>query len=69
MLDELAIAQKRIEALEAFIDKSITTKRLRDEFAMAALPLIIDEDVGFRVVAICAYEIADAMMAEREKTK
>ena len=71
MLDELAIAQKRIADLEAFIDKSITTKRLRDEFAMAAMPLVsvIDENIGFRFVAICAYEIADGMMAEREQRK
>lgn len=69
MLDELAIAQKRIADLEAFIDKSITTKRLRDEFAMAAMSSILDEDTEFRLAAWIAYEIADAMMAEREKTK
>ena len=69
MLDELAIAQKRIADLEAFIDKSITTKRLRDEFAMAAMPSILDEDTEFKIVAWIAYQIADAFMAEREKTK
>ena len=68
-VDELAIAQKRIADLEAFIDKSITTKRLRDEFAMAALPLVIDDDAELGIVAWAAYIIADEMMAEREKTK
>ena len=69
MLDELAIAQKRIADLEAFIDKSITTKRLRDEFAMAAMPSILDEDTEFKMVAWIAYQLADAFMAEREQRK
>jgi hypothetical protein len=69
MLDELATAQKRIADLEAFIDKSITTKRLRDEFAMAAMPSILDEDTEFKMVAWIAYQIADAFMAEREQRK
>jgi hypothetical protein len=68
MLDELAIAQKRIADLEAFIDKSITTKRLRDEFAMAALSAVAGEELISDTVAYC-YEIADAFIAEREKTK
>ena len=69
LVKELETAQKRIADLEAFIDKSITTKRLRDEFAMAAMPSILDEDTEFKMVAWIAYEIADAFMAEREKTK
>ena len=70
MLDELAIAQKRIEALEAFIDKSITTKRLRDEFAMAAIPVVMND--GWEeddTAARYCYAIADAFIAEREKKK
>jgi hypothetical protein len=70
MLDELAIAQKRIADLEAFIDKSITTKRLRDEFAMAAIPVVMNEMWDeYNIAARHCYKIADAFMAEREKTK
>ncbi len=57
-------------------------KDLRDEFAMAAMPPLVElasesgrtfETQGVKIapseyVAICAYKIADAMMAEREKT-
>lgn len=68
MLDKLELAQKRIEALEAFIDKSITTKRLRDEFAMAALPALACDCSQDETARYC-YVLADAMMAEREKTK
>jgi hypothetical protein len=69
MSDELATAQKRIADLEAYIDRSITSKRLRDEFAMAAMPSILNEDTEFKVVAWIAYQIADAFMSEREKKR
>jgi len=69
-VDELAIAQKRIADLEAFIDKSITTKRLRDEFAMAAITVVLTEMWDdYNIVARHCYKVADAMMAEREKTE
>jgi hypothetical protein len=76
-VDELAIAQKRIADLEAFIDKSITTKRLRDEFAMAAMNGLLSNAKlaavivknGAEWIDASSYEYADAMMAEREKTK
>lgn len=45
-------------------------KRLRDEFAMAALPAVLDaasvED-SVRDIARCAYSVADAMIAERDR--
>ena len=41
---------------------------LRDQFAMAALPAVIEKfRVTFTQAAKFAYEIADAMMAERDK--
>ncbi len=44
-------------------------KTLRDEFAMAAMPETIRQGVGFpwAVAAFKAYEMADAMLAERNK--
>ena len=43
--------------------------RLRDEFAIAALPALIAQgyDAGAAIVARLCYEIADAMLKEREK--
>ena len=77
MLDELAIAQKRIADLEAFIDKSITSKRLRDEFAMAAMNGLLANArlAGFIVkngadwIDEASFTYADAMMAMRDKKK
>lgn len=47
------------------------TKTLRDEFAMAALTGLIQiqnpEDVITEVIAMNAYEIADAMLRVRNK--
>ena len=45
-------------------------ERLRDEFAMAALPALIARhraDVAWSEIAPLAYEIADAMMEDRGK--
>ncbi len=68
MLDELAIAQKRIADLETFINTCVTTKRLRDEFAMAALSAFAGEYSHEDTAEYC-YAAADAMMAERGKRK
>lgn len=42
---------------------------LRDQFAAAALPSLLDEVTVQKPneVAACAYRLADAMLAEREK--
>jgi type IV secretory pathway VirB10-like protein len=42
---------------------------LRDQFAMAALPSLLDEVTVRKPdeVAVCAYRLADAMLAERAK--
>jgi hypothetical protein len=42
---------------------------LRDQFAMAAMPSLLDEVTVQKPneVAACAYRLADAMLAEREK--
>lgn len=46
--------------------KDTTQKTLRDEFAMAALPLVLRCEPLKGAVEI-AYKIADAMMKERER--
>ena len=51
-------------------DDILRHKRLRDEFAMAILPKVyenaaVSDDV--RDIARCAYSVADAMIAERDR--
>ncbi len=47
----------------------MTNKTLRDEFAMAALTGLFSWQVmqSWESMAVSAYSIADAMLAEREK--
>lgn len=45
-------------------------KRLRDEFAMAALPAVFEiapENASLRDIARRTYLVADAMIAERDR--
>lgn len=56
--------------MEAFRKMGDTEKpkTLRDEFAMAVLKeLIAGNRYTFRQMAECAYQVADAMMQERQK--
>lgn len=62
-----------IEEVVATMDKPPTSEEptLRDRFAMAALPACCGDylDGGAGSIAATAYEIADAMMAERARVK
>lgn len=51
----------------AALDLRIHEIRLRDEFAKAALSYTVTQYIDFKDVAREAYEIADAMIAERRK--
>jgi hypothetical protein len=58
---------ERTPTLDGFIEENIST--LRDQFAIAALPALqADADIlDTNVTARLAYEMADAMLAERNK--
>ena len=50
-------------------EQRIARAELRDRFAIAALPLLAGGARTPSTIARSAYEIADAMLAERTKTK
>lgn len=68
---------KPVTPMERDAAKAARTSRLRDEFAMAALPSALthfklsEKTVGEQAATIArgCYLVADAMIAEREKRK
>ena len=71
----IGMVKKRINDLEiekAELERQIDTRpTLRDQFAMAALPVIFQkygaQQFDFSMQAMRAYLVADAMMEAREK--
>ncbi len=61
---EQALHTRRLEA-----ESKIERQKLRDEFAMAALPAIltIERTASYAKCAEWAYELSDAMLAERDR--
>jgi|SRR5699024_809765 len=51
----------------ATLIKDAETSNMRDEFAMAALPVAKDYVTGVNAVVEMSYVFADAMLKEREK--
>ncbi|WP_024517019.1 hypothetical protein [Bradyrhizobium sp. Tv2a-2] len=64
-----------MQSRQAEVAKLIEERRLRDQFAVAALPTVLEFAIGADVaaerkpaiIATTAYDIADAMLAERAK--
>ena len=68
----LELIDKQAKLLEAMMKPTVTVteKTLRDEFAMAALPVVLSEwgypSASEFLVAEKAYKLADAMMEARK---
>ena len=68
-LDRQHAAAVKLRELDAALAKALHEARLRDEFAMAALTGLVPHTGGepLEDVATCCYQLADAMLAAREK--
>jgi hypothetical protein len=66
--DENEFLRHRNEMLKGIRTENPT---LRDQFAMAVLPAMMADpnNVGWKNWAKCVYEVADMMLAERDKEK
>ena len=64
-----AEAARQVRERMAELDRVVSLMLVRDDFAKAALPLLVGGARTPATIARTAYEIADAMLAERTKTK
>jgi hypothetical protein len=66
--DQMDLIEKHAKLLEIMTEPvvTITHKTLRDEFAMAALPVFLTYEIDPKSIAEYCYAQADAMMEARK---